>query len=108
MRAQEHEYSNRLHALSVLLELGEIDEATSYAGQLTTQATLVADDVRARVGPPVVAALLLAKMTVAAERGVEVRLHPDSRMLSGRDHTVLRLSVFDRDGPPHRPHQHRS
>ena len=90
LRAQEHEYSNRLHALSVLLELGEIDEATSYAGQLTTQATLVADDVRARVGPPVVAALLLAKMTVAAERGVEVRLHPDSRMLSGpRDHTAL-------------------
>jgi two-component system CitB family sensor kinase len=90
LRAQEHEFSNRLHALSVLLELGEIDEATTYAGQLTTQATLVADDVRARIGPPVVAALLLAKMTVAAERGVEVRLHPDSTMLSGvGDHTAL-------------------
>jgi len=90
LRAQEHEFSNRLHALSVLLELGEIDEATSYAGQLTAQATLVTDDVRARIGPPVVAALLLAKMTVAAERGVEVRLHPDSRMLGGaRDHTAL-------------------
>jgi two-component system, CitB family, sensor kinase len=94
LRAQEHEFSNRLHALSVLLELGEIDEATSYAGQLTTQASLVADDVRARIGPPVVAALLLAKMTVAAERGVQVSLHPDSRMLTGaRDHTAL-LSVL--------------
>jgi two-component system CitB family sensor kinase len=90
LRAQEHEFSNRLHALSVLLELGEVEEATSYAGQLTTQATLVADDVRARIGPPVVAALLLAKMTVAAERGVQVRLDPDSRMLTGaRDHTAL-------------------
>lgn len=90
LRAQQHEFANRLHALSVLLELGEIDEATAYAGQLTTQATLVSDDVRARIGPPVVAALLLAKMTVAAERGVEVRLHPDSRMPGGaRDHTAL-------------------
>ena len=90
LRAQEHEFSNRLHALSVLLELGEIDEATSYAGQLTNQATFLADDVRARIGPPVVAALLLAKMTVAAERGVEVRLHPDSRMLSNiGDHTAV-------------------
>jgi two-component system CitB family sensor kinase len=90
LRAQEHEFSNRLHALSVLLELGEIEEATSYAGQLTTRATLEGDDVRARIGPPVVAALLLAKMTVASERGVEVRLHPDSRMPSGtRDHTAL-------------------
>ena len=94
LRAQEHEFANRLHALSVLLELGEVDEATSYAGQLTTQATLVVDDVRARIGPPVVAALLLAKITVAAERGVQVRLHPDSRMLPGaRDHTAL-LSVL--------------
>lgn len=90
LRAQEHEFSNRLHALSALLELGEIDEATTYAGQLTNQATLVGDDVRARIGSPVVAALLLAKMTVAAERGVEVKLHPDSRMLSGTgDHNAL-------------------
>ena len=79
-----------MHALSVLLELGEIEEATSYAGQLTAQTTLLADDVRARIGPPVVAALLLAKMTVAAERGVEVTLDPESRMLTGaRDHTAL-------------------
>jgi two-component system CitB family sensor kinase len=90
LRAQEHEFSNRLHALSVLLELGEIEEATLYAGQLTAQTTILADDVRARIGPPVVAALLLAKMTVAAERGVEVTLHPESRMLTGgRDHTAL-------------------
>jgi len=90
LRAQEHEFSNRLHALSVLLELGEIDEATSYAGQLTSQATLEGDDVRARIGPPVVAALLLAKMTVAAERGVEVRLHPNSALPRGAgDHTAL-------------------
>jgi two-component system, CitB family, sensor kinase len=90
LRAQEHEFSNRLHALSVLLELGEIDEATSYAGQLTSQATLAGDDVRARIGPPVVAALLLAKMTVAAERGVEVRLHPNSALPRGAgNHTAL-------------------
>ncbi|MEP7369158.1 MAG: sensor histidine kinase [Dermatophilaceae bacterium] len=90
LRAQEHEFSNRLHALSVLLELGEIDEATSYAGQLTARATLLADDVRAQIGPPVVAALLLAKMSVAAERGVEVTLDPQSLMLTAvRDHTAL-------------------
>jgi two-component system, CitB family, sensor kinase len=94
LRAQEHEFSNRLHALSVLLELGEIAEATLYAGQLTAQTTILADDVRARIGPPVVAPLLLAKMTVAAERGVEVTLHPESRMLTGgRDHTA-RLTVL--------------
>ncbi len=29
LRAQEHEFSNRLHVLSVLLELGEVEEATA-------------------------------------------------------------------------------
>ncbi len=90
LRAQEHEYSNRLHALSGLLELGEIEEATAYAGQLTAQSAFAAQEMRDRIGPPVVAALLLAKMTVAAERGVEVMLDPESRMLTGaRDPTAL-------------------
>ena len=31
LRAQEHEFSNRLHVLSVLLELGEVEEATRYS-----------------------------------------------------------------------------
>ncbi len=94
LRAQEHEFSNRLHALSVLLELGEIDEATAYAGQLTARATLLADDVRAQIGPPVVAALLLAKMTVAAERGVEVKLDPQSRLLTSVGDQTALLTVL--------------
>ncbi|MGN6754524.1 MAG: ATP-binding protein [Intrasporangium sp.] len=79
LRAQEHEFSNRLHVLSVLLELGEVAEATRYSQELWQQTSLASEEIRSRVGAPVVAALLLAKMTVAAERDVVVRLDPTSR-----------------------------
>ena len=80
LRAQEHEFSNRLHVLSVLLELGEVEEATLYSSQLRSETTLASEEIRARVGSPVVAALLLAKSTVASERDVVVRLDPSSRV----------------------------
>lgn len=78
LRAQEHEFSNRLHVLSVLLELGETEEAARYSSQLRAQTTLAAEDIRSRIAAPLVVALLLAKTTVAAERDVTVRLDPDS------------------------------
>ena len=80
LRAQEHEFVNRLHVLSVLLELGEVQEATRYSRQLQTETTLASEDVRSRIGSPVVAALMIAKMAVAAERDVVVRVDPTSRL----------------------------
>ncbi|HZX07914.1 sensor histidine kinase [Kribbella sp.] len=90
LRAQEHEYSNRLHVLSVLLGIGEVEEATAYAEEVIGQSSLAADVVRSRIAPPVVAALLIAKTTVAAERDVEVRLAPGSELpVADLDYTPL-------------------
>jgi two-component system, CitB family, sensor kinase len=80
LRAQEHEFVNRLHVLSVLLELGEFEEATGYSRQLQTETTLVSEDVRSRIGSPVIAALMIAKTAVAAERGVVIRVDPTSQL----------------------------
>lgn len=94
LRAQEHEFSNRLHVLSVLLELGEVEEATRYSEELQSQTTMVNEEIRARVGPPAVAALLLAKMTVAAERDVVVRLDPGSHLEAGQGEDLPIVSVL--------------
>ena len=94
LRAQEHEFSNRLHVLSVLLELGEVEEATRYSRELQSETALVSEEIRSRVGSPVVAALLLAKTTVAAERDVVVRLDPTSRLEAGRDEDLPLVTVL--------------
>jgi 2-oxoglutarate dehydrogenase E1 component len=36
LRAQQHEYANRMHALNGLLELGRYDEAREYLGEIST------------------------------------------------------------------------
>jgi two-component system CitB family sensor kinase len=94
LRAQEHEFANRLHVLSVLLELGELDEATSYSRQLQAQTALVSEDVRSRIGSPVVAALMIAKIAVAAERDVTVRVDPTSQLARVEADQVPILTVL--------------
>lgn len=80
LRAQEHEFSNRLHVMSGLLEMGEHDEAASYLAEISTGSLGVAEELRSRVAPPVVAALLLAKVAVAVEQGIDFVVHPDSHL----------------------------
>jgi len=80
LRAQAHDFSNRLHTIAGLIELGRHEEAI----QLTTESSAVSQELTEslleRVGDPVLGALLLGKSAVAAERGIQFRLSPDSRL----------------------------
>ena len=78
MRAQAHEFSNRLHTLSGLLQLGHDDEALSFIKEVAHADAAFRDAVTDRVRDPLVGALLLAKSAVASERGVELRLADDT------------------------------
>ena len=80
MRAQAHEYSNRLHTVSGLLELGHDSEAIRFIRAVTEADAQLRAVLAERVDDPRAAALLLAKSTVAAERGVTLRLASDLRL----------------------------
>ncbi|WP_275290855.1 MULTISPECIES: sensor histidine kinase [unclassified Amycolatopsis] len=80
LRAQEHEFANRLHVLSGLLGLGEIDEAGRYLTEIAHGPAAHATDLRARFSPPELAALLSAKVAIAAERDVRLEVDPGSRL----------------------------
>ncbi|GAB2614288.1 ATP-binding protein [Kribbella endophytica] len=70
LRAQAHEFSNRMHIISGLIELGEYGDVRSYIRQVTADQTELTAGITARVADPAVAALLIAKSSQAAERGV--------------------------------------
>jgi two-component system CitB family sensor kinase len=72
LRAQEHEFTNRLHVIAGLLDLGAFDEASRFVTTVAHDHLTSAEDLRARIAPPVVAALLLAKLAVAAEREIDL------------------------------------
>jgi two-component system, CitB family, sensor kinase len=80
LRAQQHEFSNRLHVLSVLVGMGEYDEAAAYLSEISSTSAAQAEDLRSRIAPPALAAQLLAKITIAAERGITLTVTADSRL----------------------------
>jgi two-component system CitB family sensor kinase len=67
LRAQRHEYVNRLHTLSGLLQLGHYEQAATYIQTLTDVA---ADAPPGTVPDPYLQALLSAKTAAAAEKDV--------------------------------------
>jgi two-component system, CitB family, sensor kinase len=80
LRAQTHEFSNQLHTVSGLIELGEYDEVGRFVERLTRRRADLSDVVTTRVADPAVAALLIAKATLADERHVELVVDPRSAL----------------------------
>lgn len=83
LRAQDHEHANRLHTLLGLLELGLYEEAVEFVTEVVGVHRSTAEQVTEKVHDPLLAALLMGKATVAAERGVPLRL-ADSALLPDR------------------------
>lgn len=78
LRAQAHEFANKLHVISGLLELGQQDKAIAYLGRSHSDAAFVNRPPAAGITDHGVQALLIAKSTVCAERGIEILVSPDS------------------------------
>jgi two-component system, CitB family, sensor kinase len=80
LRAQSHEFANRLHTLVGLVELGHYAEAVEFATGLTAARGELTGQLVEAIGEPKLAALILAKVSLASERDVELRLMSDSRV----------------------------
>jgi two-component system, CitB family, sensor kinase len=78
LRAQQHEFANRMHTLAGLLELGETNEALRFLTDLRGAEAEFAESVRARIASPLVVGLILAKAAIATERGVKLELTDDT------------------------------
>jgi sensor histidine kinase regulating citrate/malate metabolism len=80
LRAQAHEFDNRLHTIAGLIELGEAEEAVRFVHRVSSSRSEFSGAVTSAVRDPSVAALLIAKASQAAELGVDLRIAPDSSL----------------------------
>jgi len=94
LRAQRHEYSNRLHTLSGLLQLGHRSEALDYLQTLTETGSGRPSGIDGAVRDPYLSALLLAKTEQAREKDVELRLTEDSSVPGLVDDPVAVTTVL--------------
>ncbi|MGQ5262863.1 ATP-binding protein [Micromonospora sp. ZYX-F-536] len=74
LRAQTHEFANQLHTISGLIQIGEHDEVVRYVDALSRHRASLDLTVTRRIHDTAIAALLMAKSAVAAERRVELRV----------------------------------
>ncbi|GAA3915779.1 ATP-binding protein [Streptomyces lacrimifluminis] len=74
LRAQAHEFSNQLHTISGLIQIDEHDEVVRYVRALRKHRESLDLTLTSRVGDRAVAALLMAKSALAAERRVRLRI----------------------------------
>ena len=88
LRAQQHEFTNRMHTVAGLLDIGDHDAAFEYAVESAGADQALTESVRERIGNALLVGLIVAKTTVAAERGIRMVLSEDSAL--GEDPPHLR------------------
>ncbi|MGV9878109.1 sensor histidine kinase [Streptomyces sp. NPDC003006] len=80
LRAQDHEHANRMHTLLGLLELEMYEEAAEFVGEVAGAHRVTAEQITEKIRDPLLAALLVGKATVAAERGVALSVSRDTAL----------------------------
>ncbi|WP_396277776.1 ATP-binding protein [Glutamicibacter creatinolyticus] len=81
LRAQRHEFANRMHAVLGLLHQDRIDQARDYLREVTDSGpAIVPVQGLETVSDPYLAAFIAAKGISAHEMGIELRISPDSML----------------------------
>jgi two-component system CitB family sensor kinase len=80
LRAQQHEYANRIHTLNGLIELGRLDDARKYLGEISLMDADLAEKLNDKIASQTVTALLLAKVVIAREKGVSLTIDPKTSL----------------------------
>ncbi|MGO1396206.1 MAG: ATP-binding protein [Halomonas sp.] len=80
LRAQAHEFSNKLHTISGLLQLQRIDEALALIHQETERAQAQMSFLMRNVADAVLSGTLLGKLTRARELGVTLEIDGQSSL----------------------------
>ncbi|MFF3914010.1 ATP-binding protein [Streptomyces sp. NPDC001852] len=93
LRAQQHEFTNRMHTLAGLLDIGEYDDAYEFAVGAAGAGQGLTESVRRRIGNSLMVGLIVAKTTVAGERGVRIVLTDDSALGQDPPHLHRLLTI---------------
>lgn len=80
LRAQNHEFMNKLHAVSGMIQLGETDEAVSYISEVAGLRQQITGLINSRLKIAAVAGLVLSKFNRAAEVHISLNIAEESSL----------------------------
>ena len=80
LRSQAHEYSNKLHTIAGLIQIGATDQAIELIGQETRDHQTLLHFLLTAVPDPVLSGCILGKYNRARELGLILEVDPESQM----------------------------
>lgn len=83
MRANNHDFTNKLHVILGLIQMGKIDEASEYITNITSIQQALIHNIMENIEEPSVAALLIGKYARATELNIKFNLNPESKYNKG-------------------------
>ena len=93
LRAQSHDFANRMHTLVGLVELGEYDEAIRFVTDVSETRDALTEQLKGAFRDPKLVALTLAKSALADERGVQLRVARDCQVAADITDIIPVLTV---------------
>jgi sensor histidine kinase regulating citrate/malate metabolism len=85
LRANTHEFMNKLHVILGLIQLGDIEEAKNYIVNITDNQQKTINTVTNKIRDSKVAALILGKISRSKEMGIEIEIDQNSSLDSTED-----------------------
>ena len=94
MRAQQHEFSNRMHAIAGLLELSRPEEALEYVNEIRGTSATLDQTLRTHIGAPQIVGLMLGKAAEASELGIELVVTPETSLDESPDRVQALTTIL--------------
>ncbi|WP_308468953.1 sensor histidine kinase [Rathayibacter soli] len=94
MRAQQHEFSNRIHGIAGLLELGRPAEALQYVNEIRGTTADLDQALRTHIGAPQIVGLMLGKAAEANERGIDLVISADTDLGEAPDRVQALTTIL--------------
>jgi len=80
LRAQNHEFMNKLHTISGLIQLEEYDEALEFISDIAKSRNNISNILTEKIKEPSLSAILLSKYNKAEESRVKLIIDKDSKL----------------------------
>lgn len=94
LRASSHEFSNKLHVILGLLELGDSEQAKKYVQATQSEQGKIHTHMLRAFREPMIAGLMLGKISAAREQGVILQVTPESKMGAALPNTLAHSIVL--------------
>jgi two-component system, CitB family, sensor histidine kinase MalK len=78
LRAQTHEFMNKLHVILGMVQLGLYDRLSDYIERIANQQQTESESITSQIKHPVLAGFIIGKISHAREEGVDLVLATDS------------------------------